>query len=422
MNLSKIFFTLFFGLLFGLFFFATGCGPVKFSSSSNNPPADGGANTDQNNNPNGDPNAPPPSSPPTDTGKTRDVETTRVVQSNQNKVDILLIVDNSSSMNADNIKLADRLTTFVTQLESAQIDWQMCLAITTYTTYQNYNYWGLSINWGLSDASQSSSPYYYNAPENWILKRQNGVNLASVFRYSLENNVATGSANSNDERGIKAAYWHLNYKNYNKCYRAGAAVAQIYISDEDVRSIGGIAADKYYADELKTLEADDTASALVDKLKQELGADTRFRANSIIVKPNDTACLSTQDAQGTKAHYGRKYEELSKITGGGIGSICDTDYYNNLNFFNEVINDSIASLALECNPVDNNVSVTIVPTQAVTSTVQGQSMVFSPAIKAGSTITAKYKCSVLSRNRIPNAVDGELGFFAKLYNWFISLF
>lgn len=412
MNLSKIFLVLTFGFLF-LF---TACGPVKFSSSSKEPTTDDpGA---------GDLNQPPDNggggtTPPPSTGQIRDVETTRVVQSNQNKVDILLVVDNSSSMNADNVKLADRLTTFVSQLESAQIDWQMCVTVTTYITINSTDYWGLSLSWGVTD---STSPYYYGAADNWILKRQSGLNLPGLFRYTLENNVATGSANTNDERGIKAAYWHANYKDYNKCYRPGAALAQIFISDEDERSVGGVAADKYYADELKNLEADDNPSTLIDKVKEKLGNDLRYRANSIIVKPTDTTCLSAQDGQGTKAHFGRKYEELSKITGGGIGSICDSDYNNNLNYFNDVINDSLDSMPLECNPVSNNISVTITPTQTVQSTIQGQSLVFSPAVQAGSTIVAKYKCSTVSNNRLPNSVDSELGLWARLCAWVKSLF
>lgn len=407
MNISKIFYAIV-AFVFVVSFVA--CGPVKFSSSSNKP-ADPPVDQQE---------VPPTPTDPTDPTNpnptlTRDVTTTHVVESKQDKVDIVLVVDNSSSMNADNIKLAERLTTFVTQLESAAVDWQMCLAVTSYITVDTYNYWGLSIRWGTSAT--------YNPSEPWILKRQNGVNLPSIFRYTLENNVATGSANTNDERGIKAAYWHAEYKDYNNCYRPGAALAHIYISDEDVRSIGGVAADKYYSDELRTLEQDDMPATLVDKLKQKLGADIRYRANSIIVKPSDTACLATQDAQGTKAHYGRKYEELSKISGGGVGSICDTDYYNNLNFFNEVINDALESMPLECNPVSNNVSVTISPNQTVATSIQGQSLIFNPSVRAGSTIVAKYKCNVVTPNRVPNSIDDEApSLWTRIVTWFKSLF
>lgn len=120
--------TLLLFILASLFFVA--CGPVKFSSGSNQPANEDPTVTGTDVPPtpgddDGDPTTPPPSS------QTRDVTTSHTVQSNQNKVDLLLIVDNSSSMNVDNLKLAERLNNFVTQLESSSIDWQMCLVVTT---------------------------------------------------------------------------------------------------------------------------------------------------------------------------------------------------------------------------------------------------------------------------------------------------
>lgn len=384
------------------------CGPVKFSSSSkqdttatdnNNGQGTGtGTGTDPGSGGGGG----------TPTGGTKNVETSYTVTSNQNKVDIVLIVDNSSSMMADNLKLADRLTNFVSQLESSAIDWQMCLTVTTYLPSNGTNYWGMSINW--SD---------YTATPRWVLKKGTS-NLATVFRNTLLNNIATGSVNTNDERAIKAAYWHVGYQQFNNCYRSGAAKAYIIISDEDERSIGGNEAYKYYSDEYKALEQDDMPSSFVDKVKSTLGSDVRLRVNSIVVKSDDPTCLQTQDNQGTKAHYGVKYEELSKMTGGGIGSICDNDYAANLSYFNDVINDSLASMPLECNPVDNNVSVTITPTLAVTTSIQGQSLLFSPSVPAGSTILAKYKCAIASNgNRVPNSVE-EVSIFSKLYSWIVE--
>ncbi|MCB0370346.1 MAG: hypothetical protein KDD45_13205 [Bdellovibrionales bacterium] len=390
-----------------IFFSFIACGPVKFSSSSNQPASDDQPVTPTDSN----------TGSGTDTGtgsgtttQTRDVTTTYTVNSStENKVDIVLVIDNSSSMEADNQKLADRLTTFVSQLESSSIDWQMCLTVTTYIPNSGTNYWGMSINW--SD---------YSGAQKWLLKKGTS-NLSTIFKNTILNNIATGSMNTNDERAIKAAYWHVGYKNYNNCYRTGAALAYIIISDEDERSIGGDATYQYYADEYKTLDQDDQPSALVDKVKSMLGSDVRFRANSIIVKSDDATCLQTEDDQGTKAHYGKKYEELSKMTGGGIGSICDTDYATNLNYFNEVINDSLASMPLECNPVGNNIAVTISPASVnVTSTIQGQSLVFSPSVPVGSTIVAKYKCALANNgNRIPSSVE-EPSLLTKLYTWIIE--
>ncbi|MCK6597904.1 MAG: hypothetical protein L6Q37_06030 [Bdellovibrionaceae bacterium] len=398
----KFIYVIFSFLLLNLFLIS--CGPVKFSSSSNTEATGTGTDTtqgtgtgngtDNNNN---------------STTSTKNVKTTYTVTSQQNKVDIILILDNSSSMAEDNSKLASRLTTFVSQLESSAIDWQMCMTVTSYIPYNGSNYWGMSINW--SD---------YNGSKRWLLNKGTS-NLSTIFQNTINNNLATGGSGTNDERGIKAAYWHVNYKDYNSCYRNGAALAYIFISDEDERSIGGKESEKYYSDETTLLEQDDLPSSLVDKIKASLGNNIRLRANSIIVKPEDSNCLQTQDNQGTKAHYGTLYKELSTLTGGGVGSICDTDYANNLNYFNEVINDSLSSMALECNPVGNNVSVTITPTNsAITSTVQGQSLVFNPSVPSGSTIVAEYKCAISTNNRLPNSVPEEISILSKLYTWIVA--
>lgn len=392
------------------------CGPVKFSSSSKTGDAttDGsGTNTPQGTTPNNggtgttDNNGGNNGGQTGTTTQTKDVVTTYNVTSKQNKVDIILVVDNSSSMTADNLKLADRLSAFVTQLESSAIDWQMCLTVTSAIPYNNYNYFGMSIDW--SD---------YTGEKTWILKKGT-ANLPTIFRNTMLNKLSIGAKDTNDERGIKAAYWHASYKDYNLCYRQDAALAHIIISDEDERSIGGVVADKYYDSETQALEADDEPANLVQKIKDVFGTSKRVRSNTIIVKPNDSNCLSTQDAQGTKAHYGRKYSELSSLTGGGVGSICDDNYSSNLQYFNEVIDDSLAAMPLECNPYNNAVSVNITPAQGnITTTVQGQSLVFSPNVTAGSTIVANYKC-VLATNRVPNSVE-EPSWLSKLHSWLIQ--
>lgn len=388
------------------------CGPVKFSGSSSEPTPDPSTNNnDQTNTDDGTQNG---------GSQTRDVTTNYTIKPRQNKVDILVIADNSSSMEVDNKKLGERLNTFVTALESAQIDWQMCLVVTSPVAVNGTDYWGASIKWGSSTTTDST---YYNDSQNWILKRKNGINLNSIFKYTLENNLGVGGRLTNDERGIKSAYWHLSYKDYNKCYRSDAAFAQIYISDEDERSIGGRSSEKVYTGEYYPLEADDQPSQLVDLVKTKLGQDVQFRANAIIVKDKDQTCLDNQNTQPTKAHFGLTYQQLAGITGGGAGSICDTDYYNNLSFFNDVINDSLESMPIECNPVSNEVTTTFTPDRpGTTVTVQGQSLLFNPSVPSGTTVTASYKCSLLGNNRAPNSVTPVAttqGFWAKMYNWII---
>jgi len=163
---------------------------------------------------------------------------------------------------------------------------------------------------------------------------------------------------------------------------------------------------------------------LLTTFKSTFGNDKRFTVNSIIVKPGDTACKATQDS-GAKSHFGTKYAELSNLTGGGIGSICDSDYSTNLNLFVDKIIGSLSSVPLECTPV-GDVTLTITPTMnGLTTTVQNSSLVFNKQIPIGSTVDIKYKCN---DSRSPSSISGskpqilEQGFFARIINFFKNLF
>ncbi len=369
LNLKKVFqasLILFVSLTF------LSCSDVKFATSKSQAPT----------------GPTPPPSPPTPQG-TRDVTYTGTVQAQNNKLDILLIVDDSNSMLADNQKLATRLAEFVTNLQSSSIDWQMCATVTRSLPINGNPAWGLSIIWSNYTPTSSSTP-------NWVLKST--ANLSTIFTNTI-NNIGAGWAGTDDERGTKAAYWHIyngdpRVATASKCHRTDAALAMIIVSDEDVRSVGGEKAYEYYLGEHKPLENDDEPNTVLNYVKEVFGATKRFTFNSIIVKPNDETCLRAQDAGGAKSHYGIKYSQLSNMTGGGIGSICDENYSTNLNLFTDSIEDSLSFQALECMPV-GTVDVTVTPpvTNLVTS-VKGASLEFNPKIPVGRTLNIKYKCQL----------------------------
>ncbi|MEQ1723395.1 MAG: hypothetical protein ABL930_09485 [Pseudobdellovibrio sp.] len=311
----------------------------------------------------------------------REVILEKLVQATDNKVDILVVVDDSNSMAPDNSKLAERLQGFVADLTASGIDWNMCATVTrSQDVYNNGTYyWGASRNW----------VGYVGSPQ-WILKT-GASDPYAVFTNTMSA-IGAGWAGTDDERGIKAAFWSLEYAEYNTCYRADASLAVILISDEDERSVGGNQSLQYYGGEFKNLEADDQPQGLVNKVRQEFGIAKRFTFNSIIVKPGDSACMASQDAGGSKSHYGYKYNELSQLTGGASTSICDSDYSSNLYYFKDRIVNTLASVPLECAPV-GPVNVTITPAMGgVTTQIQNNSLVFNPAVPAGRTIRLVYNC------------------------------
>lgn len=312
----------------------------------------------------------------------RKVSFSKTVQATDNKVDILLVVDDSNSMLSDNRKLADKLQTFVSSLTNLGVDWNMCVTVTRAQDVSGNGtlYWGASRNW----------VNYLGSPK-WVMKA-GATDPNLIFKNTIEA-IGAGWAGTDDERGIKAAYWHAEYANYNSCYRDDASLSVIMISDEDERSVGGDPAYQYYAGELQPLDPDDLPANYVNKIKQKFGMSKRFAVNSIIVKPNDSVCMSMEDADGSKSHYGFKYAELSNLTNGSVGSICDTDYSQNLNYFKERIVNTLGSIPLECTPV-GTVDVKLTPSMGnVSIRVENNNLIFNPAVPAGFKVDLNYNCS-----------------------------
>lgn len=309
----------------------------------------------------------------------RHVTFTKTVEVTDNKVDVLLIVDDSNSMLPENQKLAQKLQGFVNDLSASGLDWQMCATITRAPTVNGSPVWGASKNW----------VNYIGSPA-WVLKL-GASNPYAIFTDTI-NQIGAGWANTDDERAIKAAYGHIANSVNNSCYRTDASIAMIILSDEDERSIGGNAAYQYYANELKELEAQDQPQTLIQKVQTTFGPLKPFSVNSIIVKPGDAACMASQDAGGAKSHYGHKYKELSDMTQGYTGSICDADYSANLYYFKDKIKQSLSSIPLECAPV-GDITVSITPAMGgVTTQIVNNTLVFTPVIPAGRTVTIDYDC------------------------------
>lgn len=396
------------------------CSPVKFSSNSSDdhpvtPVGDGGGGDDGTGGGGGT------------TPTLRDVVYIHRSKAKDTKLDIVLIIDDSNSMLPDNLKLADKLQGFVSNLHStSNLDWQMCVTTTREVQIGSGYYWGASHFWQANAQSPNNSL--------GIVLRKGTTNLSNIFKETIKY-IGAGYLNSNDERAIKAAYSHvyngdLSYGGNSGCYRADSAVAYLIISDEDERSVGGDITQKYYSDEYKPLEHEDYPQNFVNYFKQ-IFPDKRMTVNSIIVKPGDTACMAAQDAKDAngqiiaKAHYGFRYAELSNLTAGGIGSICDNDFNTSLNLFIERINDSLSSITLECAPYNGNITVNITPTAgAITSRVDGSSLIFSSPVPANRNVEVRYKCE---ESRTPSSLgqaqtQTELGFFARIWSFIKGLF
>jgi len=278
------------------------------------------------------------------------------------KIDILFVVDSSGSMAKERTNLGSRLSAFIGQLN--HLDWHICVTTTDVETIRG-------------------RPLTFKNGATFLDK--NTANANSLFLDRM-NSIAQGSG---DEQAIAALNMAFDPPDSN-CYRSDAALAAIILSDEDERSTGGFpefAGSNQYRD----LGPMNFPASAVSTVARVWGQQKTFTAHSIVIKPGDQACWD-QQAADSPVWFGRRYQALSKLTGGIVGNICATDYSSQLVDFATQIQNSLSSITLKCEPVSSP-TVTITPmASGQTYKSQGNKILFSPALTSGTHVNVRYQC------------------------------
>jgi hypothetical protein len=285
-------------------------------------------------------------------------------QQSASAVDILMVIDNSPSMQQFQDKIAPGFSNLIASLQG--IDWQIAFTTTDRFTGNLYS---------LSNGDQvltSKTPGAFQVFQNTIL----GI----------------GEAGSPDERGIKAANSIIAAANgaSSSFFRANASLALVFLSDEDERSTGGNNSASYAHNGngwSGPIELEDEVNHLIETKTTMLGSTKPFSAYSIVIEPGDISCYDN-DQFGL---FGTFYRDITDKTGGVMGSICDADYTHTLKNISASISKLVKSVSLSHVPDSNTVKVTIVPAQSdITFTVEGKTVVFSREPDAGSQIDVSY--------------------------------
>jgi hypothetical protein len=306
------------------------------------------------------------------------------------KIDVLLVLDNSQSMTAENLLLAQRLGGLVSILNAGNNDWQMCH--TTTDVRPDRPNFAKILEWKKNNGS--------GAPTGTGLKvlSRNVADLQNIFNTSVN---ALGANGSSNEQGIAATRLVINNAENSSCFRNDAALAVVILSDEDERSCGGrcqfstgtsVWSQNQIRDQYSPLSSNNSPSGLVDFVKATWPSKA-FTAHSIVIQPGDLACWEQQDQQAP-AFYGIEYQKLQSLTGGVLGSVCASDYAAAVENIAVRIIQSLASITLECQPVANPApQVTFTPASAAqTYTVEGNKLLFAPAVTSGTEIRVNYTC------------------------------
>lgn len=256
-----------------------------------------------------------------------------------NKVDILVIVDNSGSMSVEQQNLASPFNGFISRLNSSGLDWQIGVTSTDVcpeTAPEGFCPSGLNGARGRFMGAPGSNPAFGN---QYIIKP--GSNAQQLFAQRVQRGSEVGSG---DERGIFAANLAVDQRNSANAgfFRDNSNLAVVILSDEDERSVN--AADSSLGGYAQ-LANYDIPETFISKVAQTWNNTKSLLVNAIIIKPGDTTmypdpnansapggpypqnntCLNVQahQPQYYTAHAGTAYARLAQKTGGVVGSICD---------------------------------------------------------------------------------------------------
>ncbi len=291
-----------------------------------------------------------------------------------NKVDIVVIIDNSGSMSGEMASMGSAFTSFISKLDD--LDWQLGI-ITTDARAPTSKL--VKSDGRLVELNGAAGQY--------ILKSSmNPTQADTLFR----NTIQMPTDGDGNELGIASAIRTVNrafdgtvasQPNAN-LLRPDAALAFIVVSD--------------------AYDNMTQPNQLIDAVKARWGGQKAFSFHSIVVpksqytNPSATQVASADPCKGYREsvkYDGRSYHDLSDLTGGIKGTVCTTNYSSQLSAMGQKTVELVNAATLDCQPVDangdgqvdkNDVTVTLSSGQNFTAfTLAGNKLTFATALPAG---------------------------------------
>lgn len=272
------------------------------------------------------------------------------------KVDVLIVIDNSGSMNYEQKNMASRVRNMLSILRG--FDYRIAVTTTD------------------PNATRKSSSYTYYGDGDLIpIHGQNGALWVDstldeqVAQNALGLTLQRPETGSGSEQGIRSTYRFIEKATtpgtaLSTFFRDGANFATLVISDED---------------ESANTEKNDPQK-LLSLISTKFNNQKAFSFHSIITKPGDTVCYN-----GEGATYGNRYKTISDLTGGVIGSVCEADYAAQVQGIATSIRDLIKQFTLTCAPLPEYPITVYKDGVAYTApfVIEGVNLKFAEALPAG---------------------------------------
>lgn len=243
------------------------------------------------------------------------------------KIDILVVLDNSKSMEFEQRSMALRMSSLLEQI--SHLDWRLAITTTDVVSARPGSRGGL--------LPMRSSKQALVSPQYYLSSQDNPKDALNLFSQVIQH----PGIGSQYEQGLAATYFFLDRfakkdQMVTSFLRSSAKFHVIVVTDAD-ETIN------------QSIKPWNLPVNLMKKVQSTLGIEKTFVFHSIIVKPMDQKCLSGTGANNEA--YGWKYAQLSEKTGGLIGSVCENDYGNQLHQLGVKVSDSVRSMTLPCDPV-----------------------------------------------------------------------
>ena len=279
----------------------------------------------------------------------RIVQVTRDISVNvvNDKADIMIIVDNSGSMQYEQRSMASRIGNMINRF--AGLDYRISVITTSIIDLSNG--YPATLDYVDGKFQQFDDGSYCVSPNSY------GGN-SSTIQSKLGDIVQRSETGSPWERGVYTSYRAIERYQAGEaanCFRNdGTAKHFILISDETETIIGdGRNGQLFNIDSvLDRKHISEDVNHLKNKVAQVFGAQTVFKFHSIIVDPTRSEGQDCLNSHGAK--LGVFYGEMSGSTGGIIGTVCAQDYAGQMERIGQSISDSAKSYKLACVAIPND--------------------------------------------------------------------
>ena len=279
------------------------------------------------------------------------------------RLDILIVVDNSKSMSGPQKKMAEKMSSFINEIE--KVNWQMAVT----TTDVSDGVYGLKGEFlpfddsGLKILTQKVPQFRKKFIH--AIYREESINPCS------------GDCPSQDERALESVYLAIEKsKNQTqKLFRKDTDFVVIVLSNEDEGSDG-------------RGQSLVTPKKLLNKFDSVFPNKT-MQLHGIIVLPGDRDC---KRKQGWIADYGEFVYRMADLTNGLATSICSEDYGKELRSIGQKPRDLANVFFLDKEPYLPSVKLQIYPKpdRDIPHSIKGTKLSFAYPPPLHSTITVTY--------------------------------